>query len=445
MSHDFKGRLFRRGEPGYEDARGAAVWRANKPDRFPEAIVVAESDMDVQAAVRLAEAENLKIGVRSGGHSWVSPHIRDGSLLIDLSRLQRLDIDVESRSAWVDAGVKGRRVNDELTAHDLMVPTGHHNTVGCGGFLMCGGFGWNFRQWGTGSANVTAIELVTAEGELIQADATQNQDYFWAARGGGSGYFGVVLRFRVNAYPRPAFLRSNGYVFPLEVMEEALTWFFDMCRKAPQYVELVGTGLAADPQGNPVSPRLSVSGLTFAQTEEEALAVKALFDTCPVKDRAISRRDNEPTTLELRYEGATAVDPEGFRYAVDNRYTDAEAADIVPLMRELIETMPTHRTHVFVLHQGARPNMDGMALSAWGENYVAAYPIWEDPSQDEDMERWVVDQMARFDGVANGEGQMNDENMRVRHVAYLSPENAAKLEMLRDRYDPEKRFVSFLR
>lgn len=438
-------RLWRKGEPGYKAARHATVWRENTPNRFPAAIVRADSVADVVAAVKLAGEEGLRVGVRSGGHSWTSPHLRDGSLLIDLDGMRAIDIDAEGHTAWVNPSVKGRRLNDALREHGLMAPTGHHDTVACGGFLMCGGFGWNFRHWGNGCRNVVEIEVVTATGDVIRASETENPDWFWAARGGGAGFFGVVTGFRVRAYPRPRCLRANGFLFGMDDLEAALTWAYEVKDKLPSYCEFLGSWTSYDPETGGWAPtRMAISGLVFTDSEEEAEAVSALFDTCPVRDKALVRRRNEPTTLEERYAGGTSADPPGFRFAADNVYTDRGAAEVVPLVRAVVESMPTPRTHIFWCFNGPRPDFSGMALSAWGDTYFAAYPLWEDPAEDAAMQRWVVEAMRALDPIANGEAQMNDENMEAHPQHYLSPANAARLEELRARHDPEGRFLSYL-
>ena len=439
------GRLLWRGSEGYEAARRNTVWRLNIPQRFPEAIVTPENDADVAAAVRLARSHGLKVSVKSGGHSWTSPHLRDGCILIDLVRMQDMSIDARHRQISVRPSVKGRRANDALALHGLMVPTGHHNTVGCGGFLMCGGFGWNFRQFGNGCRNVQSIDVVTADGELIHCDETQNAEFYWAARGGGAGFFGAVTNFTLSAHPRPQYLTQNGYVFPIEYVEEALAWVHALGPQCPPFLELVAAASSYAPDGGWAPTKLIVSGLAFARTATEAREAQALFESCPIKHKALVRRDCVPTTLEERYDLATLADPVGNRYAADNMYTDASAAEIMPHMRELFGNMPTPRTHVFWLYQGPRPDFSGMALSAWGETFIAAYTIWQDAGLDAAMDQWPVEQMRKLDPIANGEGQMNDENMHARPIRYLSVDAEQRLEALRVKHDPASVFLSFLK
>jgi len=444
MSGDFAERVTRRGDAGYEQLRRAAVFRKNIPDRFPDLIVSAEAVEDVVAAVRLARAENLPIGVRSGGHSWTSPHLRDHSLLLDLSRLDRFEVDADSKTAWAQPGTRGRILNQALEKSGLIFPGGHHNTVGLGGFLMCGGFGWNSRQWGNGCANVLAVEVVTADGEVILADDRQNQDYYWAARGSGSGFFGVVTNFKLRCYDRPPLVHS-AYSFHVDVLEPLLTWAHEILPRVPRFVEMIASTSAYDANGDWAPQKITVSALSFAPTEEESrVALKELFAGCPVLDRAVWSRDCLVTTLDERYQGGTAADPEGFRFSCDNMYSNATAEQIVPLMRDFFTSLPTPRSHIFWQNWGPMQPRPDMALSVDADLYLGAYAIWSDPAQDEAMLAWPVEQMHKLKAIATGEAQMNDENMLGHKQRYMSEAASARLEAMRAKYDPEGRFLSFL-
>ncbi|MDR5832229.1 FAD-binding oxidoreductase [Caballeronia sp. LP006] len=438
-----EGKVFWQGDEGYEDARGAAVWRANKPNRYPKVIVVAESAAEVAIAVRHAAKHGLKVGVRSGGHSWTSPHLRDGAMLIDVSRLNSIDVDTETRHVWVGPGAKGEKVNDALKPHGLIVPTGHHSTVAVGGFLMCGGFGWNSRLWGNGCAQIAGVEVVTAQGEIIYADEHTNRDFWWAVRGSGAGYFGVVTRFRLTAHPLPAVMKSSVYVYPADVLEELLTWAREIANDVPPFVELVITSTAHDPDGNWAPVRLTLSALAITNTDEQADEALAMFERCPVVDRATKRKTFQPTNLTERYVSGTAADPVGYRYACDNLYTNAPAGELIPRMRELFTSLPTPRSHVFWFNWGPVKPLGDLVLSVQGDIYLGAYSIWSDPSEDAAMDAWPVEQMRKLEDLSAG-GQMNDENMLARPDKYLSDEVSDKLERLRAQHDPNGVFLSFL-
>lgn len=433
-----------KGDKDYEAARGAAVYRDNKPLRFPEVIVLPESDKDVVAAVRFARDHGMKVGRRSGGHSWTSPHLRNGAMLIDLSRMQDVEIDAKNQTLWTNPGVFGSRINAELEPLGLIIPTAHHTTVGIGGFVMCGGFGWNSRLWGNGSAHIRAIDVVTADGELIRADETQNSDYLWAARGAGSGFFGVVTRIQLTAHPRPKVMKVSAFMYHDDVLEDLFTWARGIMEKVPRNLELVITSTAHDEKGDWAPVRLTVAGLVLADTEQEADEALSLLETCPVLDKAYKRFVNVPTDLAKRYASGYDADPQGHRYACDNFYTNASAEQLVPRLRKLFTELPSPRSHVFWLNWGPTRPLPDMALSVQGDIYIGAYSIWDNPADDAAMERWPVDQIRKFDDVSIG-GQMNDENIARHPQRYLSDEANNRLEALREKHDPHGVFLSYLR
>ncbi|HEX9342749.1 MAG TPA: FAD-binding oxidoreductase, partial [Actinomycetota bacterium] len=216
------GKILWRGEPGYEEARlkparAEMDWNARRVDRYPDAVVRATSDQDVVAAVRLARQRGLKVKARSGGHSWVDASIRDGGILVDLSQLDEVVVDPETRTAWAGPGVKSQELFPHLKPHGLCFPSGFPSggcrDVGLGGYVLQGGFGFNGGRIGLAAMNVLAMDVVTAGGELVRADETTNPDLFWAARGSGSGFFGIVTRFHLRLHPLPGAVRTRAWFF----------------------------------------------------------------------------------------------------------------------------------------------------------------------------------------------------------------------------------------
>ena len=148
--------LLARDDDGYEIARRDAVWNGLLPERYPAAIALAQSEADVVAAVRHARAHGLKVKARSGGHSWTASSVRDGALLVDLSRMDEVTFDAETGIASVQPGARGRDLNRMLAEHDLFFPSGHCPTVGLGGFLLQGGWGWLGRVIGPACLHVVS-------------------------------------------------------------------------------------------------------------------------------------------------------------------------------------------------------------------------------------------------------------------------------------------------
>ena len=195
---------FFRGTDGYEAARRATVWNGLVPDRFPDVIVRARDTGDVVAAVRYARANGYQVGIRSGGHSWAASHLRDGGVLLDVSRLDHCTVDTDRMTAVVGPGKKASVFALELDSQGLFFPAGHCEDISFGGYLLQGGYGWNSKILGLACESVLGLQVATADGELIYCDAENHPDLYWAARGSGTGFFGVVTSFTLRIHPRPA-------------------------------------------------------------------------------------------------------------------------------------------------------------------------------------------------------------------------------------------------
>jgi FAD/FMN-containing dehydrogenase len=404
--------------------------------------MLAQQAEDVADAVQLARARGLKVTVRSGGHGWSASHLRDDVLLIDVSRLDEISLAPGGERAWVGPGAKGWHLNRQLRDLGRMFPAGHHRSVGLGGYLLNGGWGWNARQFGVACANVTAVDLIDAHGEPVHADEAHNSDYLWAARGAGAGFFGVVTRFELRTFPLPPCIRFSSYAYSLDDLEEVLRWAIELSPRIPRNLEFIISSYGHDGTGRRATPRVFVNATAFAQSEQEAAALLRLLDDCPCASRAERRRVLATVSMEERLEMTSRADPDGMRYAADNIYTDADADLIVPHMRGLFSSLPSAHSHIFWWNWGPLQPLPDMALSVQGNIYLACYSVWEDPAEDETMERWVVQQMQRVEHLAVG-SKLNDENMACRPARYFSNAAGERLESLRRRYDPDGVFASF--
>lgn len=445
LESQISGSVFWKDNPEYENVRGACSYKINKPKRYPRVIVQPLNDQDVVAAVNFAREHKLKVTTRSGGHAWSASHVREDCLLIDMSRMQNIEIDTETKTVWVNPGVLGSRINAELKQHGLLIPTAHHISPGIGGFTMNGGFGWNSRKVGNGARQLIAIDVVTAEGKLIRADLTQNTDFLWAARGSGQGFFGVVTKMHIQAHDRPKYWARSVYGFREEQFEELFTWARNINSSIPDTVEMVVVSTAHDSKtGEPAPLRITCAAMALVDSAEEALQALSFMKSCPVRDKAYFKFDAKETSLEELYVSGYTADPAGHRFATDNFYTEAPADVLIPRIKEVFTKLPTHRTHTFWHSWGPiKPYPDDMALSMQADVYIATYTLWKDPSQDNELEKWPVDQIKALDDLSIG-GQMNDENMLFHPQNYLSAAAYEKLEKLRAIYDPERVFETFM-
>ena len=220
-----KGEVFAAGDAQFIEAIHGNLWNRLIPDRAPQAVVRAVDEDDVVAAVRFARASGLKVVVRGGGHNWCQPSLRHGGILIDLSNFTKLiSIDADNLKAVIQPIISNRDIQKALNPLGLAFPTGHCPQVKASGYLLGGGMAWNPTVWGSGAESVEAIELVTAQGDLIKASATENTDFFWAARGAGSGFFGIVTKYFLKLHRLPEAMHGSTYYYRLEDAPAIGTW-----------------------------------------------------------------------------------------------------------------------------------------------------------------------------------------------------------------------------
>jgi len=438
-SDGINGSTFARGAPGYEDARRAAVWNARTPERYPDLVVRAENEDDVVAAVRLAGAEGMAIGVRAGGHSWSGNHVRDGGMLLDLSRLRERTIDGTAMTATAGPGCGGAELLGELIDRGLFFPAGHCPGVALGGYLLQGGFGWNGRVHGPACMSVEAIDVVSAAGELIRASATENADLLWAARGAGPGFFGAVTRFHLRVYEAPSVIANGLYTYPLDQLEAVFGWAAEIGPEVPREMELM-LFIHRDEAGE---PEVAVTGPVLAASEEAAASALGLLESCPARSRAKLAVPRVDVAIADLYAGVHSTYPDEHRYCVDNVWTHAPVEDLVPGLRRIAETMPPAPSHMLWMNWGASPARPDMAYSVEDETYIACYGVWADGGDDGRYGDWATDGMRALEPHSSGI-QLADENLINRPGRFVSDANLARLDELRARWDPDGRFHPWL-
>ena len=447
----FDGRLIWRGEPDYEEARVGRVFNARRPERMPAGVLEAASEADVVAGVRLARARGLQVSVRAGGHSWAAWSVRDEALLIDLGGLREIDLDPATGIVKVSPSIKGgAELSPYLSERGRMFPGGHCETVGLGGFLLQGGQGWNSRAWGWGCMNVVGIDVVTAAGDLVHADESENSDLLWAARGGGPGFFGAITRFHLRTYPTPRVPIRDTWVFSLDDLEPLLEWTHAVLPTVAATVEpvIAATRLPALPLypgvARPEGPALILNTTAFCESTEEGDQLLAAFaeGACPLVDRALGH-ERVVTALADEFRKMTEQNPEDHRYAADCSWTEADAAELAPRLREVWSTLPTE--HSFSIWYGWAPRrpLPDMAFSVEGNVYLAAYAIWTDPADDDSMREWAHRAGARFAEVGHGV-YLGDTDFTRRCDRFMSDAHYRRFREIRSRRDPEGLFCSYL-
>src|SRR5205807_6732386 len=169
-------------------------------DRRPALIARCTGVADVIAAVRFARQTGVDVAVRSGGHSFPGLSVADDALLIDLGPMKGIRVDPQKRTARAQAGVLLGELDAEAQGFGLAVPAGIVTHTGLAGLTLGGGIGWLQRKYGLTIDQLLAVELITAEGELVRASESENADLFWGIRGAGAN-FGVVTSFEFRLNP----------------------------------------------------------------------------------------------------------------------------------------------------------------------------------------------------------------------------------------------------
>ena len=287
---DFDGALVLRGEGGFEEARSHRIFNRRLTDRPPAAVLRAASEQDVVHGVRLAKERGWQVAVRSGGHSWAQWSVRRDALVIDLGGLREMSYDAESGIATASPAVQGgTELSPFLESRGRFFPGGHCPTVGIGGFLLQGGQGWNCHGWGWAAEYVDAVDVVTADGELVRADATQNADLYWAARGAGPGFFGVATRFHLRTLDCPGHVAQTVQAYALADFDEVMTWLHGTHGSVADTVEIVAL-TKTDPTLS-ADPVLLVTAVALVDSTKEAEAALAPFRlACPRSCAARRRR-----------------------------------------------------------------------------------------------------------------------------------------------------------
>jgi FAD/FMN-containing dehydrogenase len=436
-------RFFYRGTDGYEAARRETVWNSLLPDRFPAVIMQAREAKDVVAAHRHARAHGYRVGVRSGGHSWNASHLRDDGMLLDVSRLDHSHVDTDRMIAHVGPGKIASDFATELDSQGLFFPAGHCEGIRLGGYLLQGGYGWNSKVVGPACESVLGLEVVTADGEKIYCDPENHPDLYWAARGSGPGFFGVVTSFTLRLHPRPAVLGTCLYMYPIDVADEVFSWGRSISSEVDDRVELQILTSRGTPETGSDEPAITVASPVFADSEEQATKALAVLGTCPVVDRASASLPYLPTTLANWYAAVMTKYPAGHRYIVDNMFTSASAEELLPGIRKIIETLPPHPSHFIFTGWKPSPDRRDMVYGLEDEIYLALYTAWHDPADDERYCDWAQSNMAAMSHLATGIS-LADENLARRPAKFITDPNMARLDRVRAAYDPDGMFHSWM-
>ncbi|GAA0384226.1 FAD-binding oxidoreductase [Microbispora corallina] len=438
----FEGELLTPRHADYDTVR--RIWNGSI-DRRPAFIARCRSTADVAAAVVFARRHGLPIAVRGGGHSIPGYSVVEGGLMIDCSLMKQITVRTRDRCADVGPGVLWREFDAAAQAEGLATPGGEISDTGVAGLTLGGGIGWLSRLYGLAADNLLAVELVTADGDVVTADDDSEPELMWGLRGGG-GNFGVVTRFTFRLHPvAPAW--AGMVMYPGALAEAALQAFHRIGEEAPRELSLVAALVSAPPApfvpaeavGRPV---VGIAAAHFGPHDagQELTAPlrslgRPLIDTFGVMGYADLQRMLDDANVPGRQQYVRS----DFLVGLPD---DAVAA----LARH--GTRPSSPLNQVLLRRlgGAIGDRDGDA-TAFGHrsaDYMTMIAAtWEDPAEDpEPHRRWVGETWDATRRWAQGTyvNHLGDEGGGRIREAYL-PESWARLTRLKARMDPGNVFA----
>lgn len=436
-----KGAVLVAGDGGYEDAR--RVWNA-MVDRRPAVIVRCAEAGDVSPAIAFARENGLDISIRGGGHHIAGHSVCDDGLMIDFSAMKAVRVDAAAQLAYVQPGATLADFDRAAQAHGLATPVGINSTTGIAGLTLGGGFGWLTREYGMTIDNLVSADVVSAEGKMLRASAEDNQDLFWAIRGGG-GNFGVVTQFEFKLHPVGTDVFAGLIVFPFDQAKQVLSQYREFVRSAPVKLNVWAVMRHAPPL--PFLP---------AEAHGKEVIVLAVFYN---GDAGEGQRLTEPLHHFGKAIGAhvgsmpyrqwqQAFDPlltPGARnYWKSHNFTELSDGAL-DTMVEYAGKLPSPHCEVFLgLMAGAVNNIpvSATAYSARDAKFVVnVHGRWESRQEDEKCIAWsraFFNAAARYASAGAYVNFMTgDENERI--SAAYGP-NYARLQEVKQRYDPENIF-----
>jgi FAD/FMN-containing dehydrogenase len=239
----FRGALLQPGEEGYDEAR--RIWNG-AIDRRPALIARCAGADDVAEAVRFARERELAVSVRGGGHAVAGHAVCDDGVMIDLSLMKAVSVDPDSCTARAAGGLRWAELDQATQRFGLATTGGVISDTGIGGLTLGGGLGHLMRKHGLTVDNLSAVDLVTATGERVRADAENEPELFWGLRGGG-GNFGIATAFEYRLHPVGPLVLAGPVFWPFEDAPRVLRFLHEFAPEAPEELGLTVAMMRAGP------------------------------------------------------------------------------------------------------------------------------------------------------------------------------------------------------
>ncbi len=434
------GASIHRGDTDFEEKVMDTLFNKAPIPHRPASIYEPKTVEDIINVVRYAQKVGRRISITSGGHSFSANFIREDGLLIDMKNFNQYSVNLEAKTAEAGPAVGGSTLMKALYKDDLFFPAGHCQGVCLGGYLLQGGYGWNGRKLGIACESILGLDIVTADGELVYADANTNADLFWAARGAGAGFFGIVIKFYLRVYDLPKYRSVIVHSFNMKHLEDVYRWAHEVGPSIPKAVEF--QMCMSKNMMNLLGPGIEAIAPIFADTKEEYEEAKLFMKNSPIAHKSTIRIPAINPGIDMLYKSVMSHYPENYCWGVDNMWTHAPVDDLLPFIREIAETLPPPPSHFLWLNWHPGEIGADMAYSTEDNIYLSLYSCWENPSNTAKYGDWASDMMKKMDHLSTGI-QLADEGLHKRTASFMSTENLNRVQAIRAKRDPQGLFYEW--
>ena len=438
-----RGTLLTPDDAGYDATR--ALWNG-MIDKRPALILQCTTTDDVIAGLAFARVHDLEIAVRGGGHNVAGSASCDGGLVLGLAPMNDVRVDPHRRRAVAGGGATIGDVDRATVPHGFAAPLGVVSETGIAGLTLGGGMGWMRRKHGLACDALRSVEVVTADGRVLRASTEENEDLFWAMRGGG-GNFGVVTRFEFELYPVEPEVFMLATFYPVEAAHEVFDFVQDWGTDAPDEIApiaVVGHIPEAEffPAEHHGKPMVALVGPWIGDVEAGAEALASLRTIAePLADLS-----GPMPYLDVQ-QFFDADYPSGGRYywkAQNLRTLDERAVEDLVLFNA---STPSHHTTLDVWLGGGAAARTPAEATAFGDRSTAyGFTVeanWHDPADDEANVAWARECFEVMQRLSAGSSYLNfpgfSEEGETAVQAAHGP-NYARLQAIKRAYDPENVF-----
>lgn len=441
FKREFQGRLILPDDHQYEEAR--KIWNGLY-DKHPAAIAKCENSSHVQTAVNFAREHQVLLAVKGGGHDYAGNSVCDNGLIIDLSEINKIEVDPHTKTAVVEGGATIGQFDEAAQKYSLTIPTGTVSSIGIGGLTLGGGSGYLSRKFGLALDSLVSAKVVTAGGKIVTANESENEDLFWAIRGGG-GNFGIVTSFKFRLHEVGPEVLSFQTYHQFKDSRKVLEFYREFMDGAPDELQCYAFFLNVPP----------VEPFPKEFHGKTTCALVACYSGDPEKGEAVLKPMNDledpifKVQQNLKYtdiqKSFDAGMPKGLRWYTKAHYLSELNDSVISTLLDFTGSLPGAYTMAYlepvsgaVIRKSSTTTAFPHRKEAFGLHIL---PGWSEAGDDAKNIKWAKDFYQSLINEATGGVYVNlmsdDEKDRIKN-AY--GENYDRLVEVKKKWDPENLF-----